>query len=307
MDDAEDLFHRGERAIQDRAGVGERMAVAGKRAIRDYMIDQHREFYAQLPFVVVGSVDDAGQPWASMLARPAGFLSAPTPHQLEVHALPSAGDPLAVAPGRPLGLLGIEPHTRRRNRLNGVVESVDEDGFTVRVQQSFGNCPKYIQAREPRFLPRHAGEAVHADAPDERAVGMLRAADTFFIATAYPGGGEVRSHGVDVSHRGGPPGFIRVEEGILSVPDYVGNNYFNTLGNLSVNPRAGLLVADFATGDLLFVAVRVEIVWEGPEVERLPGARRALLMKAGRTIFIPGALKLAWGEATPSPFLPVAE
>ncbi len=304
--EAEEPFHRGERAVQARAGVGERMAVAGRHAIRDHMVDQHREFFAQLPFVVVGSVDDSGQPWASMLARPAGFLSAPTPHLLEVHALPSPGDPLVVAPGRPLGLLGIEPHTRRRNRLNGVVESVDEDGFTVGVQQSFGNCPKYIQAREPRFLPRHAGEAVHAVALDDRAVRILQAADTFFIATAYPGSDEMRSHGVDVSHRGGPPGFIRVEDGILSVPDYVGNNYFNTLGNLSVNPQAGLLVADFATGDLLFVAVRVEIVWSGPEVERLPGAKRTMLMKAGRTIFISGALRLAWGEATPSPFLPLS-
>ncbi len=293
--------------MQDRAGVGERMAVAGRHAIRDHMVEQHREFFAHLPFVVVGSVDDAGQPWASMLARPPGFLSAPTSHLLEVHTLPLAGDPLAIAPGRPLGLLGIEPHTRRRNRLNGVVESVDEDGFTVRVQQSFGNCPKYIQAREPRFLPRHSGAAVLRAALDEQGIRMLAEADTFFIATAFPAGkGGARSHGVDVSHRGGPPGFIRVEDGVLVVPDYVGNNYFNTLGNLAVNPRAGLLVADFDTGDLLFVAVRVEVVWSGPEVERLPGAQRALLMEVAGTIFIPGALRLAWGEATPSPFLPAA-
>jgi predicted pyridoxine 5'-phosphate oxidase superfamily flavin-nucleotide-binding protein len=305
MDDAEDPFHHGERAMQDRAGVGERMAAAGRHAIRDHMIGQHREFFAQLPFVVVGSVDDAGQPWASILARPPGFLSAPTAHLLEVHTLPLAGDPLAIAPGRPLGLLGIEPHTRRRNRLNGVVESADEDGFTVRVQQSFGNCPKYIQAREPRFLPRQTGAAVHCGALDERSIRMLGEADTFFIATAFPAGGEARSHGVDVSHRGGPPGFVRVKDGMLVVPDYVGNSYFNTLGNLAVNPRAGLLVADFATGDLLFVAVRVEILWSGPEVERLPGAQRALKMEVVGTIFIPGALRLVWGEATPSPFLPV--
>ena len=92
---------------------------------------------------------------------------------------------------------------------------------------------------------------------------------------------------------------------MLTVPDYVGNNYFNTLGNLAVNPRAGLLVIDFATGDLLYVAVRVEVIWDGPEVERLPGARRALRMQVNWTILVPGALRLAWGEASPSPFLPV--
>jgi len=313
MSEADEPFHRGERSVQERAGVGARMTVVGKRALRDFMDEQHRDFFEQLPFVVVGSVDDAGQPWASVLAAPPGFMEA-TADSLRVNALPSPGDPLILAPGRSLGMLGIEPHTRRRNRMNGVVESVDGDGFSVRVQQSFGNCPKYIQAREPRFLPRHSGEAVRADAPDEDAIRRLRAADTFFIATAYAAGEDGAKegvalplwHGVDVSHRGGPPGFIRVDEGLLKVPDYVGNYYFNTLGNLAVNPRAGLLVIDFATGDLLFVAVTAEVLWDGPEVERLPGAKRALLMKPGRTILIPGALQLAWGAASASPFLPAA-
>ncbi len=305
MSEPEEPFHRGERAVQERAGVGARMAVAGRRAIRDYMDEQHRDFFEQLPFVVIGSVDDAGQPWASAIAAPPGFMEA-TADLLSVNALPSRGDPLVLAPGRPLGLLGIEPHTRRRNRMNGVVESVDADGFSVRVQQSFGNCPKYIQAREPQFVPRYVGEAVRSDRLDDDAIRRLRAADTFFIATAYPAGeGEARSHGVDVSHRGGPPGFIHVDGDVLTVPDYVGNNYFNTLGNLAVNPRAGLLVIDFATGDLLYVAVRVEVIWDGPEVERLPGARRALLMQVAGTLRVPGALRLAWGEASPSPFLPV--
>ena len=303
MSESDETFHRGERAMQERAGAGARMAVAA-RAIRSHMNEQHREFFEDLPFVVVGSVDDSGQPWASVLAAPSGFMEA-TADLLTVNALPSPGDPLILAPGRPLGLLGIEPHTRRRNRMNGVVESVDPSGFTVRVQQSFGNCPKYIQAREPQFLPREAGAAQRSDALDSKATSMLRAADTFFIATAYPAGNqEVRSHGVDVSHRGGPPGFIRVEDGVLVVPDYAGNNYFNTLGNLALNPRAGLLAIDFATGDLLFVAVRVEIVWDGEPVKRLPGAKRALFMQVAGTILLPGALKLQWGEASPSPYLP---
>ena len=272
------------------------MAVAGKRAIRSYMDEQHRDFFESLPFVIVGSVDDAGQPWASALARPPGFMEA-TADLLTVHTLPLPGDPLVLAPGRPLGLLGIEPQTRRRNRLNGVVESVDGDGFSVRVQQSFGNCPKYIVPREVSYLPRHPGGIVRSAGLDEAAVRMLRSADTFFIASAYPAGEDgVRSHGVDVSHRGGEAGFIEVSDGVLRVPDYVGNNYFNTLGNLAVNPRAGLLVVDWANGDLLFVAVRVEIVWEGEEVERVHGARRMLVMKATSCLRLEGGLKLGARE-----------
>ena len=294
MSDRDEIFHRGERLVQERAGVGARMAVAGKRAIRDFMDEQHREFFEQLPFVVVGSVDDAGQPWASALCGPPGFMEA-TADSLTVNALPLRGDPLVLAPGRSLGLLGIEPQTRRRNRMNGVVDCVDAAGFSVRVQQSFGNCPKYIVPREATFAPRTPGEVVRSSRLDGVAVRMLRSADTFFIASAYPAAEDgVRSHGVDVSHRGGEPGFIAVEDGVLRIPDYVGNYYFNTLGNLAVNPRAGLLVVDWESGDLLFLAVKVEIVWEGAEVERVPGARRMLVIRVVEMVRISTALKLSW-------------
>ena len=60
-------FHAGERALQQRAGLRERMAIVGARVIRDHLPDQHREFFAQLPFLVVGSLDADGQPWTSLL------------------------------------------------------------------------------------------------------------------------------------------------------------------------------------------------------------------------------------------------
>ena len=110
MPPSDEPFHRGERLVQDRVGVGARMAVAGRHAIREYMDEQHREFFESLPFVVVGSVDDSGQPWASVLAGPPGFMTAASPQMLTVRALPLVGDPLVLAPGRPVGLLGIEPH-----------------------------------------------------------------------------------------------------------------------------------------------------------------------------------------------------
>lgn len=302
MPDADEPFHRGERAVHLKAGVGAKMAVIGPRALRDHMDEQHRTFFEQLPFVIVGSVDDAGQPWASVLAGTPGFMRA-SADRLTVSALPLPGDPLVLAPGRALGMLGIEPHTRRRNRMNGVVASVDATGFSVRVQQSFGNCPKYIQAREATFTPRAPGETLRSAGLEADALRMLRAADTFFIASAYAGGGDARSHGVDVSHRGGNPGFIRVEDGVLRIPDYAGNNYFNTLGNLAVNPRAGLLVIDFDSGDLLQVAVRAEVVWEGREVEAIAGAKRVLVMRVEETIRSPAALALGWSAAERSPFL----
>jgi len=300
-------WHAGERAVQARLGVRGQMEKIGPLVLRAYMPEQHRDFFTQLPFVIAGSVDAAGQPWASVLANPPGFIASPDPQHLLIRAAPPEGDPFArtLRPGAAIGLLGIEPHTRRRNRMNGVVEQVEARAFTVRVSQSFGNCPKYIQARAPVYVDEPPGRALHRGAAlDAAAARMVRNADTFFIASAYPDAGGGRAHGVDVSHRGGKRGFVRVDaDGTLTVPDFAGNNFFNTLGNLQVNPRAGLLFIDFENGDLLYLAVHAQIVWDGPEVAAFEGAQRLLGFTVGEMLRTEAALPLRWGAAAQSPFL----
>ncbi|CAN7666846.1 MULTISPECIES: flavin-nucleotide-binding protein [unclassified Variovorax] len=303
-------WHEGERALQSRAGIGQRMAEIGPRVVRDHMPDQHRSFFAQLPFLIAGSLDAEGRPWASVLAAPPGFAHSPDPMHLRIDARPLRDDPLgaALAPGAPIGLLGIEPHTRRRNRMNGVVEALDAQGFSVAVGQSFGNCPKYIQAREPLFVggAQDAHVGPRSDRLDMKAQRMVRAADTFFIATAHPSAGDAGSpaHGIDVSHRGGRPGFVQLSgEDTLTVPDFVGNTFFNTLGNIAINPVAGLLFIDFETGDLLQLFVKAEIVWDGPEVAVFAGAERLLRMQVVAAQHAPAALPLRFGPAALSPHL----
>ena len=306
-------FHEGERAVQSRVGaaVRERMEQIGPRVIRDFMPDQHREFFEQLPFIVAGTVDDAGQPWASVLTRPPGFIHSPDAHHLVLRAQPLAGDPLqgTLVDGAPIGLLGIEPHTRRRNRMNGIVRGLNASGFAVEVSQSFGNCPKYIQAREPVYAdPLLSVKPVIHESFQliDAARRMIALADTLFIATAYAGDDDQAggAGGVDVSHRGGKPGFVRVEaDGTLTMPDFFGNFFFNTLGNIAVNPRAGLLFADFDNGDLLYLAVTAEIIWDGPEVESFTGAQRLLRFKVQSMRLVENSLPLRWGEAELSPVL----
>ncbi|MES2414016.1 MAG: pyridoxamine 5'-phosphate oxidase family protein [Pseudomonadota bacterium] len=305
-------FHEGERAVQARvgAGVAEKLAEIGPRVIRDFMPDQHREFFEQLPFVIVGSEDGEGQPWASVLAAPAGFIESPNPHALTIRAKPRAGDPLehTLADGAQIGLLGIEPHTRRRNRMNGVVQGVSDDGFSVHVEQSFGNCPKYIQAREPMYVAEHRSSPVRHDGTqlDTAARHLISSVDTFFIATSYAGdlGAAGRAAGVDVSHRGGKPGFVRIDDdATLTVPDFIGNFFFNTLGNIAINPRAGLLFIDYGSGDLLYLAAHAEIVWDGPDLRSFDGAQRLLRFHVTAMRRLQAALPLRWGSATLSPVL----
>ena len=305
------VFHEGERAVQARVGVRDRIEEIGRRVIRDFMPDQHREFFGLLPFIVVGALDAARQPWATVLSGPPGFMRSPDPGRLLIDARPADVDPLAVAlaPGAAVGLLGIQPHTRRRNRMNGVVVEARDGTLDAAVSQSFGNCPKYIQAREPVFVPGSRAVVTRDGdgALDAAGCALVQAADTFYIASAHPdaGRGPGSSRGVDVSHRGGKPGFVKVEDDgrVLTAPDFVGNFLFNTIGNLALEPRAGLLFIDFAAGDLLHVAVRTTIVWDGPDVQAFAGAQRLLRFDIARWRHIGGGLPLRWSAAERSPFL----
>lgn len=302
-------FHRGEQAVQRRVGAAVRMARIGERAIRASMPEQQREFFALLPFVLVGSIDQAGQPWASVLSGPPGFVRSPHASALHIHALCTAGDALEenLRPGAQVGVLGIQPHTRRRNRVNGVVTEVFEHGFAAQVSQSFGNCPKYIQAREPRYAgPQPASGFDRLPGLSDAAVGLVHRSDTFFVASAHPDAlrSPTRAHGVDVSHRGGRPGFVHVDStGQLTVPDFLGNFFFNTLGNLALHPFAGLLFLDYASGDLLSLATSVSVIWDGQKVKSFAGAQRLLRFTPLAVRTARAALPLQWGPAELSPHL----
>lgn len=304
----ESPFHAGELAIHTRMGSQERMDKQGRRFIREYMPEQHQAFFAQLPYLIAGTVDAAGAPWASILVGEPGFLSSPDDRTLRVGASPLFGDPLAttLAGGIDIGLLGIELPTRRRNRLNGVVTAVDADGFTVQVAQSFGNCPQYIQARQSTlgaFDPTTSKPIVSISALGDTDRAMIAAADTFFIATAYQDESAGAAGGVDVSHRGGKPGFIRLEGDTLTVPDFSGNCMFNTFGNLELNPRAGLLFMDFDRGTVLYLTGTAEVIWEGDEISTYPGAERLFRFQLNLGYRVENSLPLSWSEPEFSPFL----
>lgn len=305
----ESPFHRGELAIQARLGVQAQIDKQGRRIIRDYLPEQHRQFFAQLSYIIVGAVDRSGSLWASILVGQPGFLSSPDFHTLQITAKPRLGDPFAtiLATGIDIGLLGIELHTRRRNRLNGIVTKTDADAFAVRVKQSFGNCPQYIQARmfdslgEESFSPKPVRQFATLGAVER---GIITAADTFFIATAYQDESAGASRGVDISHRGGKSGFVRIDdERTLTIPDFAGNLHFNTFGNLALNPRAGLLFVDFELGHLLYLTGTAEVIWDGTEVMMYAGAERLLRFQVDRGYLLAGSLPLRWSNPEFSPFL----
>lgn len=268
-------FHRGELEAQRLAGV-----VGAGGGIREFMPDQHRTFFEALPFMLAATLDADGAVRAQVLHGAPGFVRSPDPVTLEIDS--DAG----FAPGTPIGLLGLDFSNRRRNRANGVVSATTGAKLVVNVRESFGNCPKHITLRDVRAVPSLPAASTSSDGLDPAAHSLLAQADTFFIATS---GGE---HGVDISHRGGPRGFVQVDGDTLVVPDYAGNRYFNTFGNLLLDPRAALLFIDFASGDVLHLQGTVAIAWRGTGPEQ----ERSWRFRCARTTLTRSALPLRWTD-----------
>jgi uncharacterized protein len=231
-------WHEGEAKAQRLAG-----APAMAPVIRTFASDQHREFFARLPMLFVAGLDASGAPVASLLRGAPGFLSLPAPRRLEIAAAFPEAEILSHEPGAPFGAIGVEFATRRRNRINGRVLEARADGLVVAVEEAFGNCPKYISARD--LFPGDPGRWSELRGFDGEARAVVAGATVFFVATRGP-------DGVDMSHRGGPPGFVRIDgSGALRIPDFPGNRFFNTFGNLLLDPRAALLFPDFPSGRAL--------------------------------------------------------
>jgi len=275
------VVHAGEKTIHDRLGIAEQQEQIAQRAIRDHMPDQHREFFEQLPYFVVGSVDDAGWPWASILFGNPGFISTPDDKHIRVNTTLDPTDPLAanLKAEAPVSFLGIEMHTRRRNRANASVEEIHSDSFTSRIDQSFGNCPKYINHRSPDFTrnPELFTTSERKFSSIDMAVKQtVEQADFFFVASHVTTTTDRRKEGVDVNHRGGKPGFIQVDGDTLTIPDYYGNFMFNTLGNFMMNPRAGLIFHNQQNSSLIQMVGTTEIIWDDdPVLKHFEGAERA--------------------------------
>ena len=304
-------FHRGEREIQSRLGVREQMEAQGRRFIRDHLPEQHQEFYRGLPFVLLGTVDSSQRPWASILFGRPGFADASAPRTLKLATRPVFGDPLNenLTTGLQAGLLGIEYQSRRRNRLTARVASFNLAGIELDIDQTFGNCPRYIQTRDYELLPGvdTLGERKTVrkfTTLDDRTREIIKNADHFYIASHYSNGENNISHGADVSHRGGKPGFVRIDdEGTLTFPDFNGNLHYNTLGNISINPRAGLLFIDFDSGDLLYLTCSAEIIWDSEERRAFTGAESLVRLRVDEGRLIENAAPIRWTYGQESPVL----
>lgn len=269
-------YHAGEIEVQRRAGVREEAERVG-RIVSPTLAGAAARVMAGHRLAVASSLDEASRVWASLLTGPAGFLRPVDDQLMLIASHPNPADPLAtnLKMRSELGLLAIDLATRRRLRFNGRALHNPAHGIFLTVEQVYGNCQKYIQARHldleragPAAAPPRRSSVLNG-----RQRALIAAADTLFIASHHPRGG------ADASHRGGAPGFARPLDGrTIAFGDYPGNNMFNTLGNLAAQPRAGLLFLDFETGGTLQLTGQARLDWNPATVATYRGAQGVVVV-----------------------------
>jgi uncharacterized protein len=290
------VTHAGEQAVQQRTGEGG--PLRGSPMFGPDIPAGHAEFIAGQRMVVLGAADDDDMVWATILSGDVGFAKPAGERLIRFAALPADGDPLRTAfeTPRSAGMLAIDPARSRRVRANGRVCRAGP-GLVMRTEQVLRNCPKYIQKRElvadEDPVPTRVTRGAVLTARQQE---WIAGADTFFIASHSP------AHGADASHRGGNTGFVTVGGSQqLSWPDYAGNSFYMTLGNIELNPVCGLLFVDWTRGHTLHLAGEIDVDWHDRST---PGAKRTVHFSVRRVVQVDNAATLRWQFIEHSSFNP---
>lgn len=300
-------YHSGELEVQARARVQEEAAELSK-GISAFIKPAAKDFLQKQVLAIASSVDSTEQVWASLLTGDKGFIQVPTERSVQLKPALIYGDPILknLQVNKSIGLIVIDFRTRRRLRLNGVAINQSKEGIYIHTQQVYFNCPKYIQARtilsqvsyvHEQTATRQIVKTSHTLTLKQRE--WIEKADTFFISTYYS------QTGADASHRGGQPGFIRVlNQNKLLFPDYIGNNMFNTLGNISKNSSTGLLFIDFENGGILQLLGKSIIHWSDRDFGELSGVLRIIEYTIDTVVETTNACSFRWKLLEYSPFNP---
>ena len=252
-----------------------------------------RQFFSGLPFFVIGSLDCEAMPWASIVVgegKP-GFLSSPSANALLLKTRITVLDPLFAnlkdgymerdpryGESVPFAGLAIDFENRQRVKVAGRIprDGIELDNGPVYVdarlklivEETLGNCPKYINARRLDFKQRRARASgarnLKSDSLDAESRLIIDQADAVFIATRHLSGKSEESgiSRVDLNHRGGRPGFLRTSEDGTTIywPDYSGNRIYSTMGNIQSDGTAGIVVPSFSSGDILYLTGKATVL-----------------------------------------------
>ncbi|KAJ0323421.1 hypothetical protein COL5a_008210 [Colletotrichum fioriniae] len=199
--------------------------------------------------------------------------------------------------------------------------------IAVHVEESLGNCPKYLNKKD--VIPRASlvKGRVERELPlSEEAVEVVRGADMLFLTSGHEEGGDDGgssgsggdSSSMDTNHRGGSRGFVRVarnDEGGVEIvyPEFSGNRLYQTLGNLRLNPLVGIAIPDFETSDVLYKANTwrwakltgsASILVGQDAANYLPRTKLAVKITVSAAVYVQSGLPFSGTPLEPSPYNP---
>lgn len=303
-------FHLGEVAVQQKAQVHE-SAKRNGRMIKNTIMPGAITFVGQQQMVAVASMDEGQNLWCSLLFAEQGFVQVPdiSLMSIDTNRLLSVDNQLLwrnVDKHSAVGLVALELASRRRLRVNGKMLPTTNGCYELIVEQAYPNCPKYITRRDlhcekvadSKVLPVQKGQML----TDEQKQ-LITQADSFFVATAQ---GTSSNDKLDASYRGGQPGFIVLDGDNLLIPDYQGNNMFNTLGNIECFGNAGLVFIDFDNNQLLQLSGSAQILWDMDDSsDKTGGTKRFWRFSTERWLQVPLPDGITWQFGELSPHNPI--
>ena len=314
-------WHEGEIAFKERVHMG-----GYDNPTTPFLAARYANWIQQYPLMAIGTVDDNDRPWCTLWGSDQLPIAQPVAQSIMgVRTTVDASfDPVVQAiyqgkddgevfraegRGRLMSGLSIHLEERARVKLAGQIiagaltanESLDDSDagvgksgelqLVVNIDQSLGNCPKYINkkhiiAHTPS--PRLSSSSPHLS---QKAIDVVHQADLLFIASVH------KHEDMDCNIRGGPQGFIRVlqpddedEPSTIVWPEYSGNNLYQTLGNLESTPQAGLVIPNFETGDVLYVTGTTETLVGAAAGKVIAKSNLAVSLKITSAIFVENGL-----------------
>ncbi|KAJ5548225.1 Riboflavin synthase-like beta-barrel [Penicillium frequentans] len=292
-----------------------------------YLSPRAGDFLQRAPLVALGTLDAEGRPWSTLWGGQAGFAGPIAESIIGLRTLvDSKGDPvvkellgsqngttnedMSSPAGKMVSGLAIDLENRLRVKLFGRMMAgslndgdVAQAQLVVKIEESLGNCPKYLNKKH--IVPAQSAPTILSDTPQltQAAIELLSRADMIFVSSAHG------KTDMDTNHRGGPPGFVRVESNnpsgaVLVYPEYSGNRLYQTLGNLQVNPRAGWVIPDFESGDVLYVTGDTQILVGKEAAEVLPRSNLAIRLTVTAARYVRNGLAFRGVPGELSPYNP---
>ncbi|KAG6875608.1 hypothetical protein C0992_003112 [Termitomyces sp. T32_za158] len=277
-------WHRGERLVHEKLGHNDNYSIMSLyHHIGSDLPEEHAVFYTtRLPFLPIVTLDKSGRPWGSILAgtdgKPGFVRNSRSRHStMYITAKLWSGEPLlgnaeTYKEDCPILVagIGVEYPTRRRNKFAGKITKLrktgDEIHLELLVNEALGNCPKYITSREfvpkPNTSPVIISQNVDLKSNDRlpaEALSLILESDTVFLGTTYAAPADdaslFPSH-LGMNQRGGRKGFIRIlpsDGRTVVIPDFSGNRFMTSLGNIEATPLASLTFISFSDGSILYL------------------------------------------------------